>query len=87
MLATIVYLLCALTSVMCAWVLYNSYDRSKSALLLWCSLCFVTLAVGNILLVIDLVVTGPTVDLSFTRGIVAFVGFSFLIFGLVWETV
>ncbi len=87
MFATIVYLLCAFASATCAWVLYQSYDRSKSTLLLWCALCFVTLFVGNLLLVIDLVITGPGMDLSLYRGIASFVGFGLLIYGLVWETV
>ncbi len=87
MLGSIVYLLCTLASIMCAWVLFRSYNGAKSALLLWCSLCFATLALSNILLFVDLVIVGPNVDLSLIRGIISFGGLGFLLYGLIWETV
>jgi hypothetical protein len=87
MFAPIVYLLCTVSSIMCAWVLYRSYNGAKSALLLWCSLSFAILAVGNILLFIDLVVTGESLDLSLIRGIVSVAGLAVLLYGLIWETV
>ena len=42
--ATIVYVLCFLTSVACAWLLGRSYQRGRTRLLLWSSVCFGFLA-------------------------------------------
>lgn len=83
--AETVYLLCALTSVFCAVLLWKSYIRTHTGLLLWSCLCFTGLAANNILLFIDLVVV-PEVDLSRSRGICALAGMMALIFGLVWES-
>ncbi len=82
--AETVYLLCALTSIFCAVLLWRSYSRTRTNLLLWSCLCFSGLAANNILLFVDLVMI-PDVDLSLPRGIVALAGMMALIFGLVWE--
>jgi hypothetical protein len=87
MIGSIVYVLCAISSVMCAWVLYRSYNGAKSALLLWSSLCFVMLAIGNVMLFVDLVLVGPNIDLSMPRTFVTIAGFGLLLYGLIWETV
>jgi hydrogenase/urease accessory protein HupE len=80
-----VYVLCAATSFLCAWLLLRSYLRTRSRLLLWSSLCFIGLAANNALLVIDLVLV-PTVDLSLVRSVLALVALLLLLFGLVWES-
>jgi hypothetical protein len=54
-------------------------------LLLWSSLCFVGLAVNNILLVVDLVII-PGRDLSIIRHVSAIVALALLVFGLVWDS-
>ena len=82
---TIVYALCATTSVACAILLLRGYARSGVRLLLWSGLCFAGLAVNNILLFIDLSVL-PETDLSFFRTIPAVIGVAILVYGLVWET-
>ena len=81
----LVYILCAATASTCAAMLLRSYQRTHLRLLLWACLCFVALTLNNILLYVDLVVTGPTVDLSILRAIVALTGLSLLLYGLVWE--
>ncbi len=81
----LVYTLCALTSVLCAGLLLRSYSANKSKLLLWSTLCFVFLAINNILLLVDLVLTGPDVDLRFFRSGTALAGLALLTIGLVWE--
>jgi heme/copper-type cytochrome/quinol oxidase subunit 4 len=83
--ATLVYLLCAITSVACAWLLLRSWARSRVRLLLWSGLCFAGLAVNNILLFIDVRVL-PEIDLSVWRTIPAVIAVLVLIFGLIWET-
>jgi len=83
--AELVYLLCAATSVLCAVLLFNGYRRSRTQLLFWSSVCFLGLALNNVLLFVDLVVV-PTVDLSVLRTSVAAVSMLTLCLGLVWES-
>lgn len=82
----LVYVLCALTSVLCAGLLLRSYWRNKSRLLLWSTLCFVGLALNNILLFVDLVVVPYAVDLRLFRSGSAIVGLALLTIGLIWES-
>jgi Family of unknown function (DUF5985) len=79
-----VYMLCLLTSLVCAVLLVRSYRRSRTRLLLWSALCFVALAVNNFLVFVDLVVL-PSVDLLPLRHLSSLVGVSILIYGFVWE--
>lgn len=82
---SIVYALCALTSAACAVLLLRGYRRSGVRLLLWSGLCFLGLAINNILLFIDVRVV-PDVDLSLWRTIPAVAGVAILLYGLIWET-
>lgn len=79
-----IYVLCAATSVLCATLLFLSYRRQRTRLLLWSTLCFAMLAVNNLLLVVDLVVV-PSVDLSLLRSGTALAAMFLLMIGLVWE--
>jgi Family of unknown function (DUF5985) len=83
--ATLVYALCALTSVACAVLLLRGYRSTGVRLLLWSGLCFGGLALNNLLLVIDKRVA-PTLDLSLWRTLPALAGIALLLYGLVWET-
>ncbi|MGH7286032.1 MAG: DUF5985 family protein [Polyangiaceae bacterium] len=83
--AEAVYMLCAITCAICAALLVRGYRATRTELLLWSSLCFVGLAINNILLFIDLVVV-PTVDLSVLRNTVALVAMLVLLYGLIWES-
>lgn len=80
-----VYLLCALTSVLCAGLLIRSYRANRSKLLLWSTLCFSGLALNNILLVFDRVLV-PGHDLQMWRSISALIAFTTLVIGLIWES-
>jgi hypothetical protein len=82
---TLVYLLCALTSLLCAWLLLQRYRRSRTRLLLWSGLCFACFFVNNVLLIIDLMVI-PERDLSALRLVPVLIGLVLLIYGLVWES-
>ena len=82
---TIVYFLCAVTSLLCAVLLLRGYVRSRVRLLLWSGLCFAGLAVNNFVLFIDVRVV-PETDLSVVRTIPAVIGILILIYGLIWET-
>jgi hypothetical protein len=83
--ATLVYALCALTSLACAVLLLRGYASSRARLLLWSGLCFTGLAANNLLLLIDKRLV-PTVDLSMWRTLPALAGLALLLYGLVWET-
>ena len=84
MFGNIVYVLCAATSTVCALLLLRGYRRSRTRLLLWSAICFVGLALNNVLLVIDLRIA-PWMDLSLWRIVPALLGASALLYSLVWE--
>ncbi|CAN5339321.1 hypothetical protein BH23GEM2_BH23GEM2_06800 [soil metagenome] len=79
-----VYALCALTSLLCAVLLFRGYRRSGTRLLLWSSACFLGFFLNNVLLLVDLSV--PLEDLSIWRSLPALAGTLVLVYGLVWET-
>ncbi|CAN5729860.1 hypothetical protein BH23GEM6_BH23GEM6_21630 [soil metagenome] len=83
--ATLVYALCALTSVVCAVLLLRGYIQTRVRLLLWGGLCFAGLAVNNVLLFVDLGLM-PELDLTVWRSLPTLAGLMLLIYGLVWET-
>jgi hypothetical protein len=83
---TIVYLLCLLTSLACAWMLGRSYFRNGTRLLLWSGVCFGFLALNNLALVLDLVVWPEDVDLRLLRLALALAAIVSLLWGFVWES-
>lgn len=85
MISSIVYLLCALTSVLCTVLLYLNYRKNKTNLLFWSAICFFCLSLNNILLFVDLVLTAPTTDLSVIRTLPAAVGFAVLVSNFAWD--
>jgi hydrogenase/urease accessory protein HupE len=82
--AEAVYTLCALTSIVCAVLLAHGYHKSRVPLLLWAALCFVGLALNNVILFVDLVML-PEHDLGILRSSVALAAICILLFGLIWE--
>lgn len=82
--AEAVYILCALTSLLCAVLLLRAWRRSGLRLLLWSGLCFAGLAVNNGVLLLDLVIL-PNVDFAVVRGATALVSVAVLLYGLIWE--
>lgn len=83
--AQVVYILCALTSILCAVLLFRGYRATRTSLLFWSSLCFAGLAGNNILLVLDRVFF-PSVEMSVWRASVGLFAMLVLLFGLVWES-
>jgi hypothetical protein len=84
--AETVYLLCAVTSVACAILLFRGYRESRTNLLFWSSLCFAGLAANNVLLFLDLVLLVQEVDLSLWRSGIAVGSMMMLLFALIWES-
>jgi hypothetical protein len=81
----LVYLLCAATALACGVLLFRGFRRSRTRLLLWCGLFFLTLTAENVTLFIDLVVV-PETDLYPLRTSVALVGTTLLLVGLIWDS-
>lgn len=81
--ASVVYLLCAVTSLGCAMLLLRAYRRTSTRLLLWSGLCFVGLFINSALLVLDHRIA---TDLSIARTLPALVGVALLVYGLVWDS-
>jgi len=83
MIAQLVYALCGLTSIACAVLLLKAYRGSRTPLLLWTGLCFALLALSNIVLFIDLVLTPRDVDLSLYRNSLTAAAHLVLLLGLI----
>lgn len=83
--AEFVYTLCALTSIVCAALLFRGHRRNRTRLLFWSALCFAGLAVNNILLLVDLYVV-PDVDLFVPRTGAALIAMAVLLYGLIWDS-
>ncbi len=84
--ASVVYALCALTSGLCAVLLWRAYRASRARLLLWSSLAFIGLACNNLLLFIDLVVFPTALDLALVRSLLAAISVMTLLLGLIWDS-
>jgi hypothetical protein len=81
----LVYILCAVLSLLCAVLLARSWAQNRSKLLLWSMLCFGLLAVNNLLLFLDLVVIAEY-NLAPVRHSIALVAITLLVAGQVWES-
>lgn len=84
MIGPIAYAVGVATSIFCAYLLIRSYFRQRTSLLLWCSLCFVGLALNNVILFADLFIV-PEVDLDLWRSLTALVALGLMLIGLIWE--
>lgn len=82
--AKIIYILCALTSLACAWLLFRSYLANRARLLFWSGWCFIGLTLNNVLLVLDKLVF-LNMDLSTWRLAAALVALLLMLYGLIWE--
>ncbi len=80
-----IYLLCAVTSLICLLLLARGYARTGVKLLLWSAICFVGLALNNLLLFIDLVVLPEEINLLLWRQLTSLVAISILLYGFIWE--
>jgi uncharacterized protein DUF5985 len=83
--AAIIYSLCAITALVCSYLLLHAYSHGRYRLLLWSGLCFAGLTVNNVLLVLDKIVFTDS-DLSPWRTGVALAAMMVLLYGLIWES-
>jgi drug/metabolite transporter (DMT)-like permease len=84
--AAIVYILCAILSFACAYLLYRGYTSSHFRLLFWTSVGFLGFAINNIMLFLDEYVIHQY-DLSVIRTVPALIGMLILLYGVITETV
>ena len=84
--AALIYSLCALTSLLCAWLLLRTYKKQHNALLFWCGLFFAVQTVMNVLLVLDDRLMVPEMDLSLYHYGIAFTAICILLYGLIMRT-
>lgn len=80
--ATTVFVLCFLTSLACAVLLWRGYLESRARLLFWSSICFFSFALNNGLLLID---KNTVTDLSLVRTLPVVFGLAALLYGLIWK--
>jgi hypothetical protein len=81
----VVFFVCVITSIVCMALLIRGWRRTGTRLLLWSALCFVGLAINNLLVFIDLVILPDTIDLLPLRHIASLSAVSVLIWGFIWE--
>jgi len=80
----IVYVLCLVTSIICAWLLVRAYRRGQARLLLWSAVAFTFLALNNLFVVMDMILL-PEIDLSVARQAMAFSAVAVLLYAFIWE--
>jgi hypothetical protein len=81
---TLVYSLCFLTSAICATLLFRSYFRTRTRLLLWSAIAFICLAVNNFFVLGDMILF-PDINLLTARYVAALAAACVLIYGFIWE--
>jgi cytochrome c oxidase subunit IV len=81
---TAVYSLCFLTSSLCAWLLMRSYLRARGQMLFWTGLCFMMLAINNLIVILDMFIF-PDRDLILYRIAASLVGVSVLLYGFIGQ--
>lgn len=82
--AITIYLLCLLTALACAWLLFASYRRTGYRLLFWAGSCFAVMTVNNLLLLLDKIVF-PNIDFLAARLVSALLATALLLYGLIYE--
>lgn len=84
--ASLVYLLGTVVTLLCAILLLRAYHSVRMKLLLWSGLCFVGLTVSNALLCIDLILLPDSINLYMARLGTAAAAMLLLLYGLVFES-
>lgn len=82
---TLVYLLCLLTSGLCAILLFRAWWMGRSRLLLWTAIAFGFFALNNLALAADMLVFTQTSLWPF-RLVPNVLAFGVLLYGFIWET-
>ena len=83
-LEVIIYLLCVMASLICAYLLVRAYRQRKTRLLVWCALCFILLAINNLILAADVLFL-PAIDLSGLQLVTSLSAVCVLLYAFIWE--
>lgn len=83
--AAVIYGLCTLAALLCAYLLLNAYRRGRYRLLLWSGLGFAGLTLNNLVLALDKLVF-TLVDLTIWRMLIALLSTMIILYGLIWDT-
>lgn len=78
------YIIGTVVTLLCAMLLARGYAHSRQRLLLWSSICFFGLTIGNALIYIDVIML-PKTDLRPLRYVTGAASMLLLVFGLIWE--
>lgn len=81
----LVYGLCFVASIICAYLLIRAWGKTRLRLLAWTSLAFVFFALNNLALVTDLLIF-PDAYLWPFRFVPSFLGVCVLLYGFIWES-
>lgn len=81
----IVYGLCFTTSAACSLLLYRSFRRSRDGMLFWSAMCFLFLAINNLIVIVDLLFL-PAWDLRLFRLCASLTAVALIVFGFVWRS-
>jgi len=79
-----VYLLSAGTALACGFLLLRAWRSKGVRLLFWSGLCFLGLALDNILLYLDLVIL-PDVQMYNAPSLAGLISICLLLYGLIWD--
>lgn len=83
-LEVVIYMLCVITSLLCAFLLARAYLRGRARLLIWSALCFALLALNNFVLAVDILLL-PEIDLAVLRIVTALLAVGALLYAFIWE--
>jgi hypothetical protein len=83
-LPAVTYILCMVTSAICAVLLARTYGRTRSRLLLWTAISFGLLTLNNLLLVLDMLVF-VQIDFWPARAATFLGALLILLYGFIWE--
>jgi hypothetical protein len=77
-----IYTLCAVTSILCALLLFRGWLQTRAKLLFWSALCFAGLAGTNFMLVLDELVY-TNVDMILPRLWISLGAVLLMLYGLI----
>jgi hypothetical protein len=83
--AVVIYVLCAMTALVCAVMLLMGSRRTGSRMLFWSGLCFAGLAFTNLVVVVDALELFPHENFSTLRLGSALLALMLLLYGLIFE--
>ena len=83
--AVLIYVLCAMTALVCAVMLLLGSRRTGSRMLFWSGLCFAGLAFTNLVVVVDALHVFPHENFRSLRLGSALLALMLLLYGLIFE--